>query len=98
MVTVKWAAASNNGSVISGYVASDGQGHSCATTGASCVITGLTNGQNYSFTVVATNGAGAGAASISSNLVTPSGKPLAPTAVQVTPASKQASCCLVDCL
>ena len=87
--TVKWAAALNNGSAISGYVASDGQGHSCATTGPSCVITGLTNGQNYSFTVVATNGAGAGAASISSNLVTPSGKPLAPTSVQVTPASKQ---------
>jgi len=44
---------------------------SCSTTGTSCVVAGLTNGQSYAFSVRATNIAGNGPHSVASALVTP---------------------------
>jgi hypothetical protein len=53
-------------------------------TGVSTVITGLTNGQWYNFTVAAHNAAGIGAQS-NLSYSTPIGAPEAPTIVAVTP-------------
>jgi len=51
----------------------------CVSSGYSfCVVTGLTNGASYTFTVVATNKAGSGASSSVSGAVIPSTVPDAP--------------------
>jgi hypothetical protein len=59
-VTVYWSAANPNGGTITGYTATASPGgQNCSTTGALfCTITGLTQGQTYTFSVVAygTNG------------------------------------------
>jgi hypothetical protein len=48
-------------------------------TATSRVVTGLTNGTAYTFTVAAVNAAGTGPQSAASNAVTPAGPPAAPT-------------------
>ena len=70
----------NGGSLVTRYVASDEFGDTCWKQAAgSCRISGLTNGQTYTFTVVAINVAGA------SNAVSvqamPAGPPSPPTGV-----------------
>ena len=86
MALVSWTAGPTNSSPINGYlVTSAPDGKTCATTGAtSCTVSGLTNGQAYTFTVTATNGAGPGRASNPSNAVTPAGVPDKPTGVTGT--------------
>jgi hypothetical protein len=73
-VKVAWKApASNGGAPITAYraTASPG-GRTCTTTGArTCVVTKLTNGKAYTFTVRAKNAAGWGAASKPSAKVIP---------------------------
>ncbi len=94
-VTVTWTApASNGGSVITGYTATAVQDASkhCATTGATnCIVTGLTNGNAYTFTVTATNAVGTGAASTASPSVTPATVPGAPVNIAGTPGNGQAT-------
>jgi outer membrane protein assembly factor BamB len=70
---VSWTAPSANGSAITGYtVASSPGGKTWTTSGAlSCTVSGLTNGQAYTFTVHATNGVGDGSESDPSAAVTP---------------------------
>jgi len=64
--------ASNGGSAITSYTATSNPGGKTATgSGSPIVVTGLTNGTAYTFTVTATNSAGTGAPSASSNSVTP---------------------------
>ena len=91
-VTVSWTApVADGGSPITGYavVASPG-GATCATTGAlSCVVTGLTNGTAYTFTVTASNAVGTGPASTPSAPVTPAAVPGAPTSVAGVPGNGQ---------
>jgi hypothetical protein len=64
--TLSWSApASNGGSPITGYTATSSSDEAtCSTMGAlECTVTGLTNGTNYRFTVIATNSVGDSVAS-----------------------------------
>ncbi|MFB2669977.1 putative Ig domain-containing protein [Shewanella xiamenensis] len=72
-VSVAFSAPGNNGgSAITGYTVTSNPG-GFTNTGASSpiLITGLTNGTAYTFTVTATNGIGTGTASAASNSATP---------------------------
>lgn len=81
------APVSNGGSPITGFtvIASPG-GASVSGSTTTAVVTGLNNGTAYTFTAVATNAAGTGAASAVSASVTPAAKPAAPTAVSAVAA------------
>ncbi len=89
--TVHWAApATDGGSALTGYsvrvlnaanVQVGTPRPAASATATSLVVTGLTNGTAYHFTVVATNANGDGPASAASNVVTPS----APATVPGTP-------------
>jgi Zn-dependent metalloprotease len=72
-VTVSWTPPSNDGgSLITGYEVTGSPTGSCSTSGAtSCIVTGLTNGTPYTFTVRATNGVGQGPPSAASGAVIP---------------------------
>src|SRR5207245_4784400 len=64
---------------------------SAAVPATSPTLTGLTPGTAYTFSVVAPNAAGAGAASLASNSVTPFTVPGAPTAVSATAGNASAT-------
>jgi trimeric autotransporter adhesin len=82
---------SNGGAAITGYTVTSSPDGITATGPASPItVTGLTNGTPYTFTVVATNSAGASVASTPSNPITPSGLPGAPTTVNVIAENGQA--------
>ena len=92
------APASNGGSAITGYTvtATDhttpANGNETGTgTTSPITVSGLTNGDSYTFTVTATNGVGTGAASAASNAVTPATDPGAPTGVSAVAGQGQAS-------
>lgn len=92
--TVRWSAPSANGSELVAYIATaDPGGQTCtvAASHQSCLVPGLTNGEAYSFTVVATNGNGDSAPSASSNVVYPGTVPISPSYASVTLSDRQAS-------
>lgn len=63
-------------------------GETCvAVEGTGCTVTGLTNGDSYSFTVVAANVVGNSAPSAPSNSVVPATTPSAPTGLTASVAS-----------
>jgi hypothetical protein len=68
---------SNGGSAITGYtvtsIPAGGIDGNAGTTALSHIMTGLTNGATYTFTVTATNSVGTGSASGNSGPVTPQG-------------------------
>jgi len=73
-----WTApASNGGTPIIGYtVTSAPLGLTCTSVTTTCTVTGLTNEQNYTFSVTATNAAGTGPASVASLPVNVSATPI----------------------
>lgn len=77
--TVKFTAADGNGAAVSSYKVSGTNGAGATCGGTSCDVTGLANGTNYTFTVVAANAAGEGPASSASAAGSPFGKPKAPS-------------------
>ncbi len=83
--SVAWSApASDGGAAITHYtVTSSPSGKTCTWSFGplECTVTGLVNGQAYTFTVVATNAAGDGPASSPSGGATPASLPAAPTGV-----------------
>ena len=82
----------NGGSPITGYtVTASPEGETCTTTTRSCVVTGLTNGTIYSFTVTATSAVGASDTSLSSSTVTPATTPDTPTNVVATAGNASAA-------
>ena len=79
-VTVSWLSPlSNGGSPITGYIitSSPSAGNSPVTVGnvTTGIVTGLTNGTQYTFTVVAVNAVNAGPSSVASSSVTPATLP-----------------------
>ncbi len=83
---------SNGGSAITSYtVTSAPGGVTASASGSSILVTGLTNGTAYTFTVTAKNSDGVGAASAASNQVTPVAAPGTPESVGATAGDGQAS-------
>ena len=103
--TVRWTAPSDGGRTITRYTVTPYlNGVAQATTAVTgspapttAVVTGLTNGSSYTFTVAATNSVGAGPESAQSSAVTPnaapqfvqrvSGRSPSGSSMQLTPAS-----------
>ncbi|MEV6342970.1 hypothetical protein [Actinoplanes sp. NPDC051851] len=84
-VTLRFRDGSGNGSPITGHLANFSGGPAfCAAS--PCVISGLTNGTGYTFTVQAVNAVGNSSPSVASETVTPGRLPEAPkiTGLQAT--------------
>lgn len=81
---LNWSPAGDNGSPITGYIVRNSQGgeQQCATN--TCQITGLTNGTQYTFTVIAVNAIGRSDPSAASAPATPDRAPDAPGAPSAT--------------
>ena len=87
---VTWTAPADNGSAIVSSLVTASPGGRTATvtgTGTSAIVTGLTNGVAYTFTVRSTNAIGQGPASTPSNSVTP-GPKLSQTITFAKPANQ----------
>jgi hypothetical protein len=85
-VSLTWSApVSNGGDSITSYTATSNPGGFTASSATTNVIvTGLTNGTPYTFTVIATNSVGNSVSSSASSAVTPATVPGAPTNVLAT--------------
>ena len=93
---MSWTAPATNGSPITGYtVTTSPGGATTPASGTSVLVTGLTDGTPYTFTVTATNGIGTSLASDPSSPVTPAAPtataPDAPTGVGAVAGDGQAT-------
>jgi hypothetical protein len=86
---VSWDAAVANGSPVTSYVVTTSGGKGCTAKAATtCLVSGLTNGTTYSFTVKATNAVGVSGPSVASVGVTPATAPSEPRALVATVGDK----------
>ena len=85
-ITLSWNAPADGGAAIDYYRINPYLGLDYSTTSTSAVISGLANGQSYTFTVMAHNSLGLGVASLVT--ATPGGVPDVPTNVAGTPGNK----------
>lgn len=84
--------ANSGGAAITSYtLTSSPGGFSAIGAGSPIVVTGLTNGTSYTFTVTATNSAGTSLPSAASAAVTPSTVPGAPTSIVAMAGNAQAT-------
>lgn len=83
---ISWSApASNGGSPITSYtVTSNIGGFTATTNNTTAILTGLTNGISYTFTVTATNAFGTSSSSGTSNSITPASVPSETTNLAAT--------------
>ncbi|RKH18327.1 hypothetical protein D7V77_34330 [Corallococcus sp. CA041A] len=84
---VFWTAAQDHGSPLTGYIVTASPGGASETVAPDVLevqVAGLTNGTEYTFTVVAVNAVGPSTPSQPSEPVTPAGRPSAPTGVVAT--------------
>jgi hypothetical protein len=86
-VTVAFSTPNNGGATITGYTVTSSGGQTASGASSPIIVSGLTNGTSYTFTVVATNANGSSDASTTSASVVPSTVPSAPTIITVTPGS-----------
>jgi PKD repeat protein len=93
--TVGWSTPSSQGdSPITGYLVTSTPGGKTCTSVApdrTCTVSGLSNGQAYTFTIVAESDAGASPPSNATAAVTPAGKPLAPSSAHATAGNHRAT-------
>jgi len=90
--TITFSGENANGSPITSYTVTSSPGGLTATGAASpLIVTGLTNGTAYTFTVTATNASGTSLPSAASSLVTPATLPGAPTIGAATAGDTTAS-------
>jgi uncharacterized repeat protein (TIGR02543 family) len=69
--TVSWTEpVASGGSPIIGYTVLSSRGQTCASVTTTCVVTSLTNGSTYTFTVTASNALGASVQSVASASIT----------------------------
>ncbi|MEI7746358.1 MAG: fibronectin type III domain-containing protein, partial [Actinomycetota bacterium] len=97
-LTGYWSApSSSNGSAVISYTltanlaGSSSVAGSCTTVNLTCKVTGLTNGQSYTATVVATNAVGSSPASSASAAIIVAGKPSVVQNVQLRANSRSIS-------
>jgi len=82
--TITFSGAGTNGSAITGYIIKVAPtGDTFTVTSSPAVITGLTNGGSYTFTVAAVNAIGSSSFSTASGSATPASAPAAPTSLAV---------------
>ncbi|ANY68485.1 hypothetical protein BBD42_19905 [Paenibacillus sp. BIHB 4019] len=91
--TISFAVPSTDGgSVITGYtVTANPGGLTAIGSGSPIKMTGLTNGQSYTFTVIASNRSGDSPSSVATNAVTPMTYPDEPTGVTATAGNGEAT-------
>jgi len=87
------ASSNNNGAVVTSYTVTyyNPDLTRVSGIGSPIVVSGLSNGKNYTFTVYATNAAGNSSVSVASGIAVPATVPNVPTNVQATPYQNQSS-------
>ena len=91
---VSWTAPIDIGPAITSYAVTASPGGRTATVDgshSSAMVTGLTNGRSYTFTVTATNGVGTSAPSAPSNSIVPATVPTSPLSPSALPGNGQAT-------